>query len=71
MLLDPSQPPGAQALSVLRGSPLVREVHDRIEDQVAELVRCQAPGESFGPQALDRAVAQVVSGRPDRYGRWA
>ncbi|MER5586570.1 ThiF family adenylyltransferase [Streptomyces asoensis] len=71
MLLDPSRPAGAQALSMLRGSPLVREVHDRIEDQVAELVGCQAPGESFGPQALDRAVAKVVSGRPDRYGRWA
>lgn len=71
MLLDPSRPADAQALSALRGSTVLREVHGRIEDQVAELVRCRAPGESFGPQDLDREVEQVVSGRPDTYGRWA
>ncbi|MFF7183121.1 ThiF family adenylyltransferase [Streptomyces sp. NPDC008121] len=71
VLLDPSQPAGAQALSALRDSTLLREVHDRIGDQVAELVRCQAPGDSCAGQALDRAVTQVVSGRPGRYGRWA
>lgn len=71
VLLDPSLPAGAAALAALRASAHLREVHDRIEDQVAELLRCQAPQQVFAPEAMERAVAQVVGGRPDAYGRWA
>lgn len=71
MLFDPSNPTDAPALAALHASPALREVHDRIEDQVAELVQCLAPGERFGPQALQRAVNDVVAGRPNTYGRWA
>ncbi|MFG2712046.1 ThiF family adenylyltransferase [Streptomyces goshikiensis] len=71
VLLDPTGPTGSAALAALRRSDRLREVHDRIEDQVAEVVRCRAPQEVFGPRATDRAIAEVVDGRPDAYGRWA
>ncbi|WP_328582840.1 ThiF family adenylyltransferase [Streptomyces sp. NBC_00370] len=71
MLLDPADAADAAALAALRDSPLVHEIHDRIADQVAELVRCLAPGETFTRQAMDRAVADATGGRPDTYGSWA
>ncbi|MFF0549608.1 ThiF family adenylyltransferase [Streptomyces sp. NPDC004311] len=70
VLLDPARPADAATLAALRDSPLLREVHDRIEDQVAELVRALAPAEHFGPAALHRAVAEVTGGRSEAYGRW-
>ncbi|MCM2422890.1 ThiF family adenylyltransferase [Streptomyces sp. RKAG293] len=71
VLLDPALPAGAAALAALRASARLCEVHDRIEDQVAELVRSRAPHDVFGPRDMDRAIALVVDGRPDAYGRWA
>ncbi|MFI9100941.1 ThiF family adenylyltransferase [Streptomyces fildesensis] len=71
VLLDPALPAGATALAALRASARLCEVHDRIEDQVAELVRSRAPHDVFGPRDLDRAIASVVDGRPEAYGRWA
>ncbi|WP_449485299.1 ThiF family adenylyltransferase [Streptomyces avidinii] len=71
LLLDPAHPDGAAALGVLQESGRLREVHDRITDQVEELVRALAPGTAFGPGAVERAIAEAVDGRPDTYGRWA
>ncbi|MEU9233989.1 ThiF family adenylyltransferase [Streptomyces subrutilus] len=71
VLLDPSQPDDAAALAALRDSPRLREVHDRIEDQVEELLRCLAPHEAFGARSASRAVADTLGPRPDTYGRWA
>ncbi|MFD5142658.1 ThiF family adenylyltransferase [Streptomyces sp. NPDC058401] len=71
VLFDPARPSGAAALAALRASGQVREVHDRIEDQVEELVRSRAPQQALAAQALRRAIGEVVDGRPDAYGRWA
>ncbi|MFJ6700640.1 ThiF family adenylyltransferase [Streptomyces sp. NPDC091272] len=71
VLLDPADPAGSAALAALRDSGRLHEVHDRIEDQVAELVRCRAPRAALDERASARAVAEVVDGRPDAYGRWA
>ncbi|MFD7098272.1 ThiF family adenylyltransferase [Streptomyces xanthophaeus] len=70
VLLDPSQPADAAALAALRASPLLREVHDRIEDQVEELLRCLAPQDAFGTRSSSRAVADTLGPHPDEYGRW-
>lgn len=71
VLLDPSRAVDAAALATLRDSPLLREIHDRIEDQVAELLRCQAPNETWDSRSLERAVADTTNGAPGGYGRWA
>ncbi|MEV4947160.1 ThiF family adenylyltransferase [Streptomyces sp. NPDC053755] len=71
MLLDPSRPDDAEAVKALLDSPALREVHDRIDAQLEELVGCRFPGESFGPAALERAVADARGSLPpDAYGTW-
>ncbi|MEU3461132.1 ThiF family adenylyltransferase [Streptomyces sp. NPDC006733] len=70
MVLDPSRPAEAAVLAELRASDRLREVHDRIEDQVEELLRCLAPQDPFGGRAPARAVADALGGRPAAYGRW-
>ncbi|MFJ6054006.1 ThiF family adenylyltransferase [Streptomyces sp. NPDC092307] len=71
MLLDPSHPGDAATLATLRESKRPHEVHDRIEDQVAELLGCLAPQDPFGGRSPSRAVADVLGACPDDYGRWA
>ncbi|MFD8949570.1 hypothetical protein ACFV0B_12015 [Streptomyces xanthophaeus] len=71
VLLDPSQPADAAALAALRASPLLREVHDRIEDQVEELLRCLAPQDAFGTRSPSRAVADTLGPHPDEAWRRA
>ncbi|MEU4874503.1 ThiF family adenylyltransferase [Streptomyces sp. NPDC021608] len=70
LVLDPARPAGAAALAALRESACVREVHDRIEDQVEELLRCLAPADPFRARSRSRAVAEAMGGRPHDYGRW-
>ncbi|MFI5866172.1 ThiF family adenylyltransferase [Streptomyces sp. NPDC051546] len=71
VLLDLSQPADAAALAGLLDSDRLREVHDRIEDQVDELLRCRAPQDAFGGRSRSRAIADTLGSRPDAYGRWA
>ncbi|MFE7166902.1 ThiF family adenylyltransferase [Streptomyces sp. NPDC057616] len=71
VLLDPSDKDGQAALTALRESGAVREVHDRIDDQLEELVRCLWPGASLEGPALTAAVTAVCAGVPRRrYGTW-
>ncbi|MFD9454090.1 ThiF family adenylyltransferase [Streptomyces sp. NPDC059985] len=71
VLLDISRPADAAALAELRESDRLREVHDRIDDQVEELLRCLAPQDPFGSRSRSRALADTLGPRPDVYGRWA
>ncbi|WP_411103821.1 ThiF family adenylyltransferase [Streptomyces sp. cmx-4-9] len=71
LLIDAARPDGAAVLADLRDSARLREVHDRIEEQVAELLCCLSPQDALGPRDLDRAVAETLGGRPEAYGRWA
>ncbi|MYT20970.1 hypothetical protein GTW69_11825 [Streptomyces sp. SID7760] len=72
VLLDPASVDGRAALKLLLDSPALVEVHDRIEDQLRELVWCLNPGESFSPAGQKRAEDEARSGvLPDEYGTWA
>ncbi|MFG3492761.1 ThiF family adenylyltransferase [Streptomyces sp. NPDC047972] len=71
VLLDASLPADAAALAELRDSNRLRELHDRIEDQIEELLGCLRPHDPFGGRSRARAVADVLGSRPDIYGRWA
>ncbi|MFI0206431.1 MULTISPECIES: ThiF family adenylyltransferase [Streptomyces] len=71
LLLDPAQPVHAAALAELRQSAQLRGVHDQIESQASELLRCLEPRKKFTRQSLDRAIADTMDGRPELYGRWA
>lgn len=72
ILLDPSSAEHAAELKRLLDSSALREVHDRVEDQLREFVRCLNPGEPFHPAALERAVDEARGGvPPDEYGTWA
>ncbi|MFD3873021.1 ThiF family adenylyltransferase [Streptomyces sp. NPDC058623] len=70
VVLDPSRAADAMTLAALRASLRLREVHDRIEGQVEELLRCLAPHDPFGTRTPARAVADAMGARPDTYGRW-
>lgn len=70
LVLDPARPADACVLAGLRDSSAVREVHDRIEDQVEELLCCLTPEDPFAARSRSHAVADVMDGRPDSYGRW-
>ncbi|MFJ4675858.1 ThiF family adenylyltransferase [Kitasatospora sp. NPDC088783] len=71
VLLDPASADHAAELKKLLDSPALREVHDRVDEQLVELVRCLNPGEPFPPAALERAVDEARGGLlPDEYGTW-
>lgn len=71
VLLNLMEAGGEAALTTLLASGAVREVHDRIDDQVEELVRCLRPGEVFDAPAMAAAAAEAREGVPSRrYGRW-
>ncbi|MFE2887241.1 ThiF family adenylyltransferase [Streptomyces sp. NPDC059272] len=69
-MLDPARLDDAGVLARLRQSSAVREIHDRIDDQVEELLRCLTPEDPFSSHSRERAVADAMGGRPDAYGRW-
>ncbi|MGW3312396.1 hypothetical protein ACWDG9_38105 [Streptomyces sp. NPDC001073] len=70
LVLDPARLDDAGVLARLRQSSAVREIHDRIDDQVEELLRCLTPEDPFSSHSRERAVADAMGGRPDAYGRW-
>ncbi|GAA3023671.1 hypothetical protein GCM10020229_38760 [Kitasatospora albolonga] len=72
VLLDPASADHVGVLKELLESPALREVHDRVDEQLVELVRCLNPGESFPPAVLERALDEARGGLlPDEYGTWA
>ncbi len=71
LLIDLVAPGGEATLTALLDSGAVREVHDRMDEQLEELVRCLRPGEPLDARALEAAVADVHGGVPRRrYGTW-
>ncbi|MCL6667909.1 ThiF family adenylyltransferase [Streptomyces panaciradicis] len=71
LLLNLMEAEGRAALTALLESGAVREVHDRIDDQLEELVRCLRPGESPDARALAAAATELCAGVPRRrYGTW-
>lgn len=71
LLFDLSNPERCVALRKLRASGEVREVHDHIDAQLEEFVRCLAPGEQWDRGKLADAIARATDGAPrDTYGTW-
>ncbi|MFD8570802.1 ThiF family adenylyltransferase [Streptomyces sp. NPDC059639] len=71
VLLRPAEPHDRARLDSLRASGDVRETHDRLADQLAELMRCLRPGDAPAGPALDAAVAELLDGTdPRHYGTW-
>nr|WP_308801087.1 ThiF family adenylyltransferase [Streptomyces polyasparticus] len=72
VLLRPSEPDDRAALKALLASGSVREVHDHIDDQLAELARCLRPADDLSGARLEAAVQELTDGvDPGRYGTWA
>ncbi|MFE0521004.1 ThiF family adenylyltransferase [Streptomyces sp. NPDC058954] len=71
LLLDLMEADGEATLTALLESGAVRDIHDRIDDQLEELVRCLRPGESLDGRALAAAATEMCAGVPRRrYGTW-
>ncbi|WP_240117459.1 MULTISPECIES: ThiF family adenylyltransferase [unclassified Streptomyces] len=71
LLLNLGEADGEATLAALLESGAVREVHDRIDDQLEELVRCLRPGESLDDRARAAAATEMCAGVPRRrYGTW-
>ncbi|MDC2956571.1 ThiF family adenylyltransferase [Streptomyces gilvifuscus] len=71
LLLDLMEADGEATLMALLESGAVRDIHDRIDDQLEELVRCLRPGESLDGRALAAAATEMCAGVPRRrYGTW-
>ena len=71
VLFNPSDTEGEAALQALLESGAVREVHDRIDDQLEELVRCLWPGASLDASGRAAAATEACAGVPRRcYGTW-
>lgn len=62
MLLRPAVEADRAALSALLASGRVLQVHDRIMDQLRELVRIRTPKRRFTAHELDQAVDQHLAG---------
>ncbi|MFG3039473.1 ThiF family adenylyltransferase [Streptomyces sp. NPDC048330] len=71
VLLDATRAADAATLAELREPNRRHEIHDRIEDQVEELLRCLTPHDPFGGRSRSRAVGDILGSRPDDYGKWA
>ncbi|WP_307813294.1 ThiF family adenylyltransferase [Streptomyces sp. N35] len=72
VLWRPAEADDRSALKALLASGAVREVHDRIDEQLVELARCLRPGDHLAGPELDAAVQELTDGvEPSRYGTWA
>ncbi|MFI7344220.1 ThiF family adenylyltransferase [Streptomyces sp. NPDC050085] len=72
VLLHPAETDDRAALDALLTSGAVRERHDRIDDQLAELARCLHPGENLTGHQLTRTIEELTDGAErSRYGTWA
>ncbi|MDH6219912.1 ThiF family adenylyltransferase [Streptomyces pseudovenezuelae] len=71
VLFNSSDAEGEAAVTALLESGAVREVHDRIDDQLEELVRCLSPGAVLDARGLAAAVTDACAGVPRRrFGTW-
>ncbi|MYW64809.1 hypothetical protein GTY65_12140 [Streptomyces sp. SID8379] len=71
VLLRLTDPRDRARFDSLLASGSVRELHDRIEDQLAELVRCLDPGAAPDGPAHAAAVADLLAGTElQQYGSW-
>lgn len=72
LLLAPAAAGHRAALAALLASGAVREVCDRVEDQLTELVLARDPGLRHDPEAVAEATRDQLGGHtPQDYGTWA
>jgi hypothetical protein len=71
-LLELDDPEGMRALEALLASGRVMALHDRLKEQLAELVTAREPRLRVDPEASRRAADAVLDGVPAwRFGTWA
>ncbi|MZD05499.1 hypothetical protein GTW43_10440 [Streptomyces sp. SID5785] len=71
-LLRPAVKHERAVVDSLLSSGRVRERHDRIGEQLAELARCLRPHDALSGPRLDTAVSELTGGTdPSLYGTWA
>ncbi|WP_395358054.1 ThiF family adenylyltransferase [Streptomyces sp. YH02] len=71
-LLRAAEEDDRTVLDALLASGCVRERHDRIDEQLAELARCLRPHDALAGRRLEGAVAELTGGAElGRYGTWA
>lgn len=71
LLLDASSPEGLCDLEALAASSSVSAVHDTIEDQLDELIRCEEPAVAHSTGSLAAARRRICGGTPLwRWGTW-
>jgi ThiF family len=71
-LYDAGHPATAQVLRDLRNAGEVVQVHDRLEDQIRELLETREPDKTLTPAQLDARVRGYLGDRAiSRHGNWA
>nr|WP_194827292.1 ThiF family adenylyltransferase [Nocardia sp. XZ_19_231] len=71
VLLDASSPKGLRDLEALAASSSVSAVHDTIEDQLDELIRCEEPAVAHSTGSLAASRRRICGGNPLwRWGTW-
>ncbi|MGW6425214.1 ThiF family adenylyltransferase [Nocardia sp. NPDC055053] len=71
VLLDASSPEGLRGLERLAASSSVSAVHDTIEDQLDELIRCEDPAVAHSAGSLAASRSRICGGTPLwRWGTW-
>ncbi|MEV0247188.1 ThiF family adenylyltransferase [Nocardia sp. NPDC050712] len=71
VVLEPVHAADHATLAALLESDAVREVHDTIENQVHELIRCREPGRRFDRAELAAKVDEQLAGTEIwAYGSW-
>ncbi len=70
-VLDPISTRDVEALTTLLASGRVTAVHDRIDDQLAELAGCADPTLCRAPADRTAAASEILAGQdPWEYGNW-
>ncbi|MFC4127927.1 ThiF family adenylyltransferase [Nocardia rhizosphaerae] len=71
VLLDASSRDGLRDLEALAASSAVGAVHDTIEDQLEELIRCADPAVVHTPDSMAAAKGRICGGTPLwQWGTW-
>jgi hypothetical protein len=70
-LFQPTHAPDRAALTTLLDSDEIREVHDTVDIQLTELIRCREPARKFDPAQLDAKKNEQLAGVDMwSYGTW-
>lgn len=71
VVLDPADHRDAATVADLRSGGELWQVHDTLEQQLADLARTRAYGARLDDDGLRSSIDAILAGVPlDRFGRW-